>query len=193
MYKVSIVPTVQLIEKEKAIPPGEWGASSKTDVTKWLSHITSSRADSATVALTQPTFLIVCTVFVYSNGQNNRLAKPERLHLIFRFSLVISGDSISGFASRPRIGRTPEPGDLQRNTAYSLAPTFSQAEPQQCSRPCSSSSPNGARQQSGGRQNILKMMRTQHSTNVYSRGCSTRRKFFLLSLVLQIYSYKCLM
>ncbi|XP_051930498.1 lisH domain-containing protein ARMC9 isoform X1 [Hippocampus zosterae] len=63
-----------------------------------------------------------------------------------------SGDSISGFASRPRLGRTPEPGDLQRNAAYSLAPTFSQAEPQQCSRPCSSSSPSGARQQSRGSQ-----------------------------------------
>ncbi|XP_077439949.1 lisH domain-containing protein ARMC9 isoform X2 [Vanacampus margaritifer] len=58
-----------------------------------------------------------------------------------------SGDSISGFKSRPRIERSPDREDGQKNAAYSLAPKFSQAEPQLCSRP---SSQSGVRRQSGG-------------------------------------------
>ncbi|XP_037106016.1 lisH domain-containing protein ARMC9 isoform X1 [Syngnathus acus] len=58
-----------------------------------------------------------------------------------------SGDSIKGFTSRPRLPRTPDSGDILRNTAFSLAPKFSQAEPQQCNR-CSTSSTSGGKQQS---------------------------------------------
>ncbi|XP_077389417.1 lisH domain-containing protein ARMC9 isoform X2 [Festucalex cinctus] len=58
-------------------------------------------------------------------------------------------DSISGFISRPRIGRSPD-GEGQRNAACNLAPKFSQAEPQQYSRPSSTSSRSGEKRQSGG-------------------------------------------
>ncbi|XP_061634199.1 lisH domain-containing protein ARMC9 isoform X5 [Phyllopteryx taeniolatus] len=61
-------------------------------------------------------------------------------------------DSVSAFASMPRLERTPEPGAIQRNATWSLAPTFSQAEPQQCSRPCSAGSPGGLGRQTGGSQ-----------------------------------------
>ncbi|XP_077573873.1 lisH domain-containing protein ARMC9 isoform X2 [Stigmatopora nigra] len=57
-------------------------------------------------------------------------------------------DSVTAFAHRPRCAYTPEPGP-QRNPTGSLAPKFSQAEPQHCSRPCSASSQGGVGRQSG--------------------------------------------
>ncbi|XP_061680518.1 lisH domain-containing protein ARMC9 isoform X3 [Syngnathoides biaculeatus] len=60
-----------------------------------------------------------------------------------------SVDSVSAFASMPRLERTPEPGAIQRNPTWTLAPTFSETEPQQCSRPCSASSPGGLGRQTG--------------------------------------------
>ncbi|XP_061539252.1 lisH domain-containing protein ARMC9 isoform X4 [Phycodurus eques] len=64
-------------------------------------------------------------------------------------------DSVSAFASMPRLERTPEPGAIQRNATWSLAPTFSQAEPQQCSRPCSAGSPGGLGRQTGGNNSFI--------------------------------------
>ncbi|XP_054645151.1 lisH domain-containing protein ARMC9 isoform X2 [Dunckerocampus dactyliophorus] len=61
-----------------------------------------------------------------------------------------SGDSIAAFVSKPKISRTPEPGAMPRDTAWTLAPTFSHSEPQQSSRPCSASSASGVGEQSGG-------------------------------------------
>nr|XP_057928745.1 lisH domain-containing protein ARMC9 isoform X2 [Doryrhamphus excisus] len=58
-----------------------------------------------------------------------------------------SGDSISAFVSKPKISRTPEPGAMPRDSAWTLAPTFSHSEPQQSSRPCSASAVG---EQSGG-------------------------------------------
>ncbi|XP_077463427.1 lisH domain-containing protein ARMC9 isoform X3 [Stigmatopora argus] len=57
-------------------------------------------------------------------------------------------DRVTAFAHMPRCAYTPEPGP-QRNQTWSLAPKFSQAEPQHCSRPCSASSPGGVGRQSG--------------------------------------------
>ncbi|XP_054645152.1 lisH domain-containing protein ARMC9 isoform X3 [Dunckerocampus dactyliophorus] len=63
-----------------------------------------------------------------------------------------SGDSIAAFVSKPKISRTPEPGAMPRDTAWTLAPTFSHSEPQQSSRPCSASSASGVGEQSGATQ-----------------------------------------
>ncbi|XP_044056316.1 lisH domain-containing protein ARMC9 isoform X2 [Siniperca chuatsi] len=67
-----------------------------------------------------------------------------------------SGDYIPAFASQPKIPRTPDTAASQ-NSAHqgrglTLAPQFSQSEPQQSSRPGSASSSGGGGRQSGSSQ-----------------------------------------
>lgn len=69
--------------------------------------------------------------------------------------LVISGDYIPAFASQPKIPRTPDPAASQnsahRGRGLTLAPQFSQSEPQQSSRPGTASSAAGGGRQSGSK------------------------------------------
>ncbi|XP_045905287.1 lisH domain-containing protein ARMC9 isoform X4 [Micropterus dolomieu] len=64
-----------------------------------------------------------------------------------------SGDAVPAFASQPKIPRTPDTAASQnsahRSRGLTLAPQFSQSEPQQSSRPGSASSTGGGEQQSG--------------------------------------------
>ncbi|XP_070688410.1 lisH domain-containing protein ARMC9 [Pempheris klunzingeri] len=65
-----------------------------------------------------------------------------------------SGDYIPAFASQPRIPRTPDTASsqtsAQRGRGLTLAPQFSQSEPQQSSRPGSASSTEGGGGGGGG-------------------------------------------
>ncbi|XP_076583075.1 lisH domain-containing protein ARMC9 isoform X2 [Chaetodon auriga] len=67
-----------------------------------------------------------------------------------------SGDYIPAFASLPKIPRTPDTAAGQSNAhqgrGLTLAPQFSQSEPQQSSRPGSASSTGGGGRQSGSSQ-----------------------------------------
>ncbi|KAE8294069.1 hypothetical protein D5F01_LYC07015 [Larimichthys crocea] len=67
-----------------------------------------------------------------------------------------SGDYIPAFASQPKIPRTPDPAASQnsahRGRGLTLAPQFSQSEPQQSSRPGTASSAAGGGRQSGSSQ-----------------------------------------
>ncbi|XP_035509312.1 lisH domain-containing protein ARMC9 isoform X2 [Morone saxatilis] len=67
-----------------------------------------------------------------------------------------SGDYIPAFASQPKIPRTPDTAASQnsahRGRGPTLAPQFSQSEPQQSSRPGSASSAGGGGRQSGSSQ-----------------------------------------
>ncbi|XP_030289719.1 lisH domain-containing protein ARMC9 isoform X2 [Sparus aurata] len=67
-----------------------------------------------------------------------------------------SGDYIPAFESLHKIPRTPDTAGIQnsdhRGRSLTLAPQFSQSEPQQSSRPGSASSTGGGGRQSGGSQ-----------------------------------------
>lgn len=73
----------------------------------------------------------------------------------FLFFPVISSDFISAFESQPKIPRTPDTAanqnSAQRGQGLTLAPQFSQSEPQQSSRPGSASSTAGGGRQSGSK------------------------------------------
>lgn len=75
--------------------------------------------------------------------------------VLFLYFLVISGDYVPAFASKPKIPRTPDAAANNNiGQGLTLAPQFSQSEPQQSSRPGSASSTAGGGRQSGSKQMV---------------------------------------
>ncbi len=102
---------------------------------------------------------LVVAIFVYYNvtplqSKTHHLFRLLLLLLPLLF-LVTSGEYIPAFASQPKIPRTPDTAASQnsahRGRGLTLAPQFSQSEPQQSSRPGSANSAGGGGRQSGSK------------------------------------------